>query len=530
LVLLLSAIIATACGPATLEPTPPPTPGGGEEEVVILGPTAARDVALDYLTAAYGGEAPAAGLAWQEENTTVEGLVGSSSFQYTAEDWVVMVSFPVVAPQATIYQVVVGDEATGFRWEGEVNAQGQVTELAEPQAQQGTPSPVMPSEVTADELAELVEGNSAFAFDLYQVLKERDGNLFYSPHSISLALAMTYAGARGETETQMAETLRFLLSQERLHPAFRYLDGELASRGKGAAGRDGEGFRLNIANAIWGQEGYQFLAEFLDVLAANYGAGLRPVDFMGAPEKARETINDWVSEETEGRIEDVIPPGLIDALTRLVLTNAIYFNAAWAEPFEEEQTEDGPFYLLDGGQITIPMMRQGASLAYAEGQGYQAVELPYSGWELSMLILLPQEGGFEQFQDTLDAVRVQGILQELGHTQVALKLPRFEFESSFNLRETLAEMGMVDAFTGAADFSGMTGNRELFISEVIHKAFVAVDEEGTEAAAATVVMMPLSAAPGEPTEMTVDRPFLFLIRDVETGSILFVGRVLDPSS
>ncbi len=386
-------------------------------------------------------------------------------------------------------------------------------------------------DVAAPDLADLVNGNSGFAFDLYQVLgeDEENDNLFYSPYSISLALAMTYAGARGETEQQMADTLHFILSQDRLHPAFNGLDLELARRGEGARGKDEKGFRLNIVNAIWGQEGFQFLPEFLDVLAENYGAGLRLLDFENVPEESRVTINDWVSDQTEGRIEDLIPQGVIDELTRLVLTNAIYFNAAWAEPFEESQTTDGTFYLLDGGQVTVPMMRQTESFGYAEGEGYQVVELPYDGWELSMVILLPQAGAFEAFEGSLDAGRVDGIVKDLAHRQVALTMPKFEFESDFSLVDALAAMGMPDAFTGAADFSGMTGSRDLFIADVIHKAFVSVDEAGTEAAAATAVVMKLGAVPEEPVELTVDHPFIFLIRDVETGAILFVGRVVNPS-
>ncbi|MBL7065094.1 MAG: serpin family protein [Anaerolineae bacterium] len=386
-------------------------------------------------------------------------------------------------------------------------------------------------DVNAPDLADLVNGNSAFAFDLYQVLREdeENDNLFYSPYSISLALAMTYAGARSDTEQQMAETLHFILPQDRLHPAFNGLDIELARRGEGAEGKDGEGFRLNIVNALWGQDEYGFLSEYLNVLAENYGAGLRLLDFRNAPEKSRVTINDWVSDQTEDRIEDLIPQGVIDELTRLVLTNAIYFNAAWAEPFEPDQTDDGTFHLLDGGQVTVPMMEQMESFGYAEGEGYQAVELPYDGWELSMVVLLPDTGEFEAFEGSLDAERVDGIVKDLVHGQVALTMPKFEFESGFSLVETLAAMGMPDAFTGAADFSGITGDRDLFIGEVIHKAFVSVDEAGTEAAAATAVVMPASAPPEEPVEVTVDRPFIFLIRDIETGAILFVGRVLDPS-
>jgi serpin B len=383
-------------------------------------------------------------------------------------------------------------------------------------------------DVSPSAQASLVEGNSAFAFDLYQPLKEEEGNLFYSPFSISLALAMTYAGARGETAEQMADTLQFLLDQDRLHPAFNWLDAELASRGEGAEGKDGQGFRLNIVNAIWGQKDYEFLSDFLDVLAENYGAGLRILDFMTETEKSRLAINDWVSNQTEECIEDLIPQGAIGALTRLVLTNAIYFNAAWAYPFNEDMTADGPFYLLDGGQLVVPMMKQTESFGYTEGEGYQAVELLYDGGELSMVILLPEAGKFEAFEKGLQAQQVSDIISVLQPTEVALTMPRFEFDSEFSLKDTLAEMGMPIAFTENADFSGMTGKPELLISDVVHKAFVAVDEAGTEAAAATAVPMELTAVPEPPLEVTIDRPFIFLIRDIKTGSVLFVGRVMNP--
>jgi serpin B len=375
----------------------------------------------------------------------------------------------------------------------------------------------------------LVEGNSAFAFDLYQALREKDGNLFYSPHSISLALAMTYAGARGETAQQMADTLHFNLSQDNLHPAFNNLDIELSERGQGAKGKDGEGFRLNIVNAIWGQKDYSFLPTFLDVLAENYGAGLRTLDFIKKTEKSRVTINDWVSDQTEGRIEDLIPQGVIDAATRLVLTNAIYFNAAWQYPFDEAMTADGPFYLLDGEQVTVPMMKQTESFGYAGGEGYQAVELPYDGGELAMVILLPEAGQFEAFEEVLEAQQVDAIINGLQNTRVNLTMPRFEFDSDFSLKDTLAGMGMPVAFSGSADFSGMTGTPDLYIDEVLHQAFVSVDEAGTEAAAASAVIMKETAMPVDPpVEVTIDHPFIFLIRDVKTGAVLFVGRVLNP--
>ena len=385
-------------------------------------------------------------------------------------------------------------------------------------------------DVNEADLATLVDGNSTFAFDLYQELRETDGNLFYSPYSISLALAMTYAGARGETEQQMADALRFILPQNRLHPTFNGLDIELASRGEGAKDKDGEGFRLNIVNAIWGQKDYEFLSGFLDLLAENYGAGLRILDFISAPEESRVTINNWVSDQTEGRIEDLIPKGLINTLTRLVLTNAIYFNAAWQYPFEEDATYGAPFHLLDGNEVTVPMMRQTESFGYAEGDGYQAIELPYDGSELSMVILLPEAGKFEAFEGLLNVQLVEEIVGKIENRQVALMMPKFEFESDFSLKEILAALGMPVAFSGGADFSGMTGNLDLFIADVVHKAFVSVDEAGTEAAAASAVIMELRAAPEEPVKVTVDRPFVFLIRDIETGTILFVGRVVSPSA
>ncbi len=390
------------------------------------------------------------------------------------------------------------------------------------------PRITLPVISAADETL-LVEGNRAFAFELYRALRESDGNFFYSPYSISVALAMTYAGARSETAQQMADTLHFLLGQEKLHPAFNWLDAELAKRGQGAEGKDDEGFRLNVVNAIWGQKDYKFLSTFLDILAENYGAGLRILDFITEAEASRLAINQWVSNQTESRINDLIPQGAIDKLTRLVLTNAIYFNAAWEHPFDERMTADGPFYLLDGGQVTVPMMKQTESLGYFQGQGFQAVELGYDGGELSMVILLPEPGQFEAFEEELNAQRVEATIGGLQPIPLALTMPRFEFDSEFSLKDTLAEMGMPIAFSGAADFSGMTGSPDLCISEVLHKAFVSVDEAGTEAAAATAVVMKLTGMPIQPVEFTVDRPFVFLIRDIETGAILFVGRVLNPA-
>lgn len=381
----------------------------------------------------------------------------------------------------------------------------------------------------AGAVGRLADANTAFAFDLYQHLRTaEDGNLFYSPFSISVALAMAYAGARGETAQQMAETLGFdAVDPAELHALLCYLDQELNARGAGAKGKDGEGFRLNVVNAVWGQRGFAFLPAFLDVLAENYGAGIRLLDYVADPEGSRKTINDWVSDRTEQRIKDLIPPGAIDALTRLVLTNAVYFNAAWMYPFAEGATRDGDFHAAGGGTVTKQMMTVTDHLGYARGNGYQVVELPYDGGELSMVALVPDRGGFDAFEAGLDGAGLAEMLEAVEYQQVSLTMPKFKLESEFGLADVLSEMGMPVAFTDAADFSGMTGGRDLAISDVIHKSFVEVDEAGTEAAAATAVIMRLTAMPAEPVQLVIDRSFVFVIRDIETGTVLFVGRVVE---
>ena len=385
----------------------------------------------------------------------------------------------------------------------------------------------IPQAATAD-LGKLVTGNTAFAFNLYQKLPQEGGNLFFSPYSISLALAMTSAGARSTTEEQMAETLHFTtLGQDRLHPAFNALDLELASRGEDPALKKEDRFQLHIANALWGQDGYGFLPAFLDLLAENYGAELTQLDFIRQPEAARLTINDWVSDETDEKIKDLLPQGSIAPDTMLVLTNAIYFKGTWEYRFDKDSTiENGIFTLLDGSQVAVPMMRQTAHYGYAEGKGFKAVELPYVGDKLSMVILLPAADGFEEFSSELDVKQVAAVLQDITTDKlVRLTMPRFKYVSGFRLAETLGSLGMADAFTGAADFSGMDGSHSLFIDEVFHKAFISVDENGTEAAAGTAVTMRKSAD----CTVVADHPFIFLIRDIETGAILFMGRVMDPS-
>jgi serpin B len=384
--------------------------------------------------------------------------------------------------------------------------------------------------VPAADMDSLVNGNSTFALNLYQSLKDTDGNLFYSPYSISEALAMTYGGASGSTATQMASALQFLLSQSQLHPAFNNLDQILATRGQGAQGTDGKGFRLNVVNAIWGQKDFSFKSEYLDLLAQNYGAGLRVLDFIKSPEPSRETINQWVSDQTEGKIQNLLPSGSINDATRLVLTNAIYFNAAWAYQFHKESTVTGTFNLLNGTGVSAQMMKQSKSLNYASGSGYQAVELPYDGNQLAMDIILPDASQYKTFEAALNYQQVNNIIRNLKYSEVDLSMPKFNFQSQFGLKQTLSNMGMPEAFSGQADFSGMDGKKDLSISDVIHKAFVSVDENGTEAAAATGVIVGLTAVPAETVTLTLDHPFIFLIRDIQTGAILFVGRVMNPAS
>jgi len=382
-------------------------------------------------------------------------------------------------------------------------------------------------DISAGDVAALVDGNTAFAFDLLHELTADDGNLFFSPFSISAALAMAYAGASGDTETQMANTLGFDLDQDVLHSAFNSLDLELNSRGDVQPPFEGEGFDLAVVNAAWGQRGYTFLRKYLDVLAVNYGAGLRLLDFKGDPDGSRETINDWVSQQTNDRILDLLPPGSIGPATRLVLTNAVYFNAPWRHPFDPDRTRTGAFEPLHGNTAYVPMMRQQVHVNYAAWDGGQAVELPYNGNTLSMVLLVPDQGTFETFEALFDAAQYESIISGLESQPVTLQIPRFEASYDASLVDPLSALGMTEPFVaGAADFSGIDGTHDLFISDVVHKAWVSVDEAGTEAAAAAAVIMPTGGA-GAPVTLTVDRPFLLVIRDIPTNTILFLGRIVE---
>ena len=373
-------------------------------------------------------------------------------------------------------------------------------------------------------MEEVVRGNTRFALDLHSRLRPGSGNLFLSPYSLSTALAMTYAGARGETATQMARTLHFDVPGERLHAAFAELARRIIGEGQSRP------YKLSVANSLWGQEGTRFLPGFLQVMADDYGAGLRQVDFRSAELTCR-TINAWVEEQTGGKIKDLIQPSYITSLTRLVLTNAIYFKGEWANPFPKGSTKDETFLATGDGRVTVPMMRQVGRFNYLEGDTFQALELPYASDDLSMIVLLPRAAdGLATLEESMTPNRLDTWLADLQSHRVDVALPRFKIEARFELRGVLPAMGMPDAFDrDRADFSGMTGGRDLYISAVIHKAFVEVNEEGTEAAAATGVVMALRAVRPEPVaSFRADHPFSFLIRDRRTGSLLFMGRVANP--
>jgi serpin B len=340
---------------------------------------------------------------------------------------------------------------------------------------------------------------------------------------------MTQAGAGGKTLEQMNEVMRFSLSADRLHTAFNALQIELNNHEKNALETEKKDFQLRIANAIWGERSYTFVQEYLNLLAENYAAGLRLQDFMQEPEKSRENINQWVSDETEQKITDLLTQGTITPDTRLVLTNAIYLKANWMNQFEPSLTTDASFTLLDGSVIQVPMMRQTNSFGYSQKEGHQVVQLPYVGSKLSMLILLPDKGGFDDMQEQLTEIKVDQLASELNYPEIELSMPKFKLESEFSVADYLAEMGMADAFEpGMADFSGMDGTRELYISAVQHKALINVDEFGTEAAAATAVVMGETSMPMEAIQLKIDRPFIFYILDHGTGTVLFMGRVVNP--
>ncbi len=378
-----------------------------------------------------------------------------------------------------------------------------------------------------------------FAFDLYAKLSGPKGNLFFSPSSISSALAMTAAGARGETATQMAGVLHFDSiprsdGGNAIHTAMGQLINQLNAGGKQGA------YQLSIANRIWGQQGFKFLDAFLNTLRTDYGAELVQLDF-GQAKAARKKINTWVEEATNGKIKDLIPEGGVNSMTRLVLTNAVYFKGKWEEAFKEDATKPTPFFLSASDKVDVPMMfqkkhHQFGTAKFGDNHEVKILKLGYKADEkslgrgLAMVLLLPDDkAGLPDLEKQLTADNIGKWTKNLRSTEVSVWLPKFKLTQEIQLSRVLSSLGMTSAFDpDKADFSGMDGKRDLFISEVFHKSFVDVNEEGTEAAAATGVVIRAMAMPAEPSEFRADHPFVFLIRDEPTGSILFLGRVNDP--
>lgn len=370
----------------------------------------------------------------------------------------------------------------------------------------------------------LARSQAEFGFDLYGEA-EKDGNFIYSPISLSVALGMTYAGARGTTRDEMRAVFGADLTDEQFHAAFNALDQALESRGENASDVSGNPFALNVVNQIWGQTGETFEAPFLNTLAENYGAGLYALDFAANADPSRITINDWVAAQTNDKIVDLLQPGTITADTRLVLTNAIYFNASWDEPFDPANTANADFTRLDSSTVNVPFMNHSFRTTCGGTSGVQLVELPYDGGEVSMIVAVPDD--FASFESSLSAGIVD-VASSMTDCYATLSLPKFEARASFSAKEALESLGMPTAFSGDADFTGIRASGGLAISDVVHQAFIRVDEQGTEAAAATAVVIGETSAP-TPVVLSANKPFFFFIRDNATNAVLFAGRVVDPS-
>jgi serpin B len=385
--------------------------------------------------------------------------------------------------------------------------------------------------VTPERIQELANDNTAFALLFYNQIRQNEGNIIFSPISLSLALSMTMAGAETTTENAMLEALQLTLPEEEVYPAYNALLLAInQSEQENLENDEDSNFQLNIANSLWAQSGYGYKQAFLDILAKNFGAGVNNVNFIQDPEAARDAINNWVEEETEEKIKELIPAGTISDLTRLVLANAIYFKGAWRYQFDTASTYEAPFNLLDGSAIKVDMMKLDSErLQYHQGQDYEAISLPYMSPDFAMTIIVPELIAFNDFETTISLEFLNTLRDRMAHEQIELEMPKFDFESTINAKEALKNLGMEEAFiAGMADFSGITEEEELLITDVLHKATITVDEEGTEAAAATAVIVGLTSLPPEPISLKIDRPFMFFIQHQPTGSILFMGRVTQP--
>ncbi len=389
-------------------------------------------------------------------------------------------------------------------------------------------------EVSAEELNLLVKGNNSFAFDLYPLLQPTGENFFYSPYNISLTLAMLYGGARGDTAQQMADVLHFKPLGEKIHETFFALESALLGREKDALGNPG--FILQFANSLWVQKGRPFQETYIDLLAENYFADLHLADFASQPDRAREDINHWVEQKTEGKIPSLFPENSITLNTRLVLANAVYFKSNWEVPFNPELTKLDDFFMFVG-QTKVPMMEQTATYRYMRTVSYKVVEIPYHGEGLAMVVFMPideqaskYEEAFKDFESKFSLETMNEIVDKLEPQLINLYFPKFKIESEYMLSQTLMKMGILSAFAPmAANFSAIDGTRELYLQQMAHKTYIQVDENGTEAAAATGAAVGITALePQEAMVLKINHPFIFVIRDQKTSSLLFMGRVLRP--
>ncbi len=390
-----------------------------------------------------------------------------------------------------------------------------------------TPAPTPPKAdetgATPEAVSTIVDANNQFAFDLYSELKSESGNLFFSPYSISAALIMTYEGAKNKTAEEMQSVLHIPENAEIRRPAFAKIYNEI--------NKEDKKYQLSTANALWAQQDYKFLDEYTGTVERYYGGKVTNLDFIRETESSRQTINKWVEKQTNDKIKDLIPQGVISDMTRLVLTNAIYFKGTWLLQFDKKNTQEENFRVGPGNIAKVQMMQltgDDVKFNYAETDKLQVLEMPYDGEELSMLLLLPKGDDLEPAEEALEPEKLSELKSSLIEQRVDVYIPKFKFETKYFMAENLAKMGMPTAFFGNADFSGMDGTKNLFISAVIHQAFVEVNEEGTEAAAATGVVMNFkSAGPSIPV-FYADHPFIFLLQERESGNILFMGRVNNP--
>ncbi len=383
--------------------------------------------------------------------------------------------------------------------------------------------------VSDTELAAVVSGNTEFTLKLFPLLDSApDINTFFSPYSITQAFALLAPGARGTTLSEIEQMIFFSPAQANRDPVFNKLDLLLAAKTTGTALANGQLTpKLNNANAVWGQKGFSILPAYLDTLAVNYGAGLHLVDFITATESSRQTINSWVEEQTNHRIQNLIPQGEVSGDTRLVLTNVIWFKADWASPFSKTITSNQTFTNHNNSASSVPFMRKQFSLPYAQTSGCQAVDIPYAGDNLSMLVIMPAPGTFDAFLASLTPAVLADITGHLSDKMAFFSMPKFSFTKTTPVGPILRSLGMVDTFSpGLADLSGIDGNHDLFVAAVFHQAFIGVDEAGTEAAAATAITIGTTMAPVSNLTLDIDHPFIFLIRDRQTGLILFMGKVV----